>query len=536
MKTPCDEVLVLSGPDASPCLEAAKPWALAATILGSSMAFIDSTVANVALPALQRNFSATVTDVQWVVEAYGLTLGALILVGGAIGDIFGRRITFACGVLLFALASAWCGLAPSIQQLIWARAVQGLGAAFLVPGSLALISATFATNQRGRAIGTWSGFTAITMAIGPVLGGWLIQHASWRWAFFLNVPIAAAVLLITLWRVPESRNQSASRSVDWIGALVVTLGLGGIVYALVESPILGWRSTLVWISAIAGLALLVVFYFFERRAANPMLPLRLFQSRTFLGANLLTLFLYAALGEFFFLVPLDLIQVQQYSPTGAGAAILPIILLTFLLARWSGGLVDRYGARRPLIVGPLICAAGFALCALVGSGQSYWKSLFPAMITLGVGLAVTVAPLTTTVMGAVDPQFAGTASGINNAVSRVAGLLSIALLGIALVTAFNWRLDLELKVLALPENLREEVSANRSKLAGMEVPADAPSELARRIDAAIHHSFLFGFRFVLWLLVCLAVLSSAFAWRMIGQKQQAFAGDQHAPSLQPNRA
>jgi len=536
MKTPCDEVLVLSGPDASPCLEAAKPWVLAATILGSSMAFIDSTVANVALPALQRNFSATVSDVQWVVEAYGLTLGALILVGGAIGDIFGRRITFACGVLLFALASAWCGLAPSIQQLIWARAVQGLGAAFLVPGSLALISATFATNQRGRAIGTWSGFTAITMAIGPVLGGWLIQHASWRWAFFLNVPIAAAVLLITLWRVPESRNQSASRSVDWIGALVVTLGLGGIVYALVESPILGWRSTLVWISAIAGLALLVVFYFLERRAANPMLPLRLFQSRTFLGANLLTLFLYAALGEFFFLVPLDLIQVQQYSPTGAGAAILPIILLTFLLARWSGGLVDRYGARRPLIIGPLICAAGFALCALVGSGQSYWKSLFPAMITLGVGLAVTVAPLTTTVMGAVDPQFAGTASGINNAVSRVAGLLSIALLGIALVTAFNWRLDLELKVLALPENLREEVSANRSKLAGMEVPADAPSELAWRIDAAIHHSFLFAFRFVLWLLVCLAVLSSAFAWRMIGQKQQAFAGDQHAPSLQPNRA
>jgi MFS family permease len=207
-----------------------------------------------------------------------------------------------------------------------------------------------------------------------------------------------------------------------------------------------------------------------------------------------------------------------------------------LLARWSGGLVDRYGARRPLIIGPLICAAGFALCALVGSGQSYWKSLFPAMITLGVGLAVTVAPLTTTVMGAVDPQFAGTASGINNAVSRVAGLLSIALLGIALVTAFNWRLDLDLKVLALPENLREEVSANRSKLAGMEVPADAPSELAWRIDAAIHHSFLFGFRFVLWLLVCLAVLSSAFAWRMIRQKQEAFADNQHAPSLQPNRA
>jgi EmrB/QacA subfamily drug resistance transporter len=364
--------------------------------------------------------------------------------------------------LLFGLASAWCGLASNIQQLIWARAVQGLGAAFLVPGSLALISATFPSNQRGRAIGTWSGFTAITMAIGPLLGGWLIQHASWRWAFFLNLPIAAAVLLITFWRVPESRNRNASRHLDWIGALVVTLGLGGVVYALVESSALGWRDASVWSSLSLGLGFLVAFYFLEHRARNPMLPFDLFQSQSFLGANLLTLFLYAALGEFFFVLPLDLIQVQHYSPTGAGAAILPIILLTFLLARWSGGLVDRYGARGPLIIGPLICAAGFALCALLGSGESYWTSFFPAMVVLGVGLAVTVAPLTTTVMGAVGPQFAGTASGINNAVSRVAGSLSVAVLGIALVTAFNWKLDRELSRVSLPDELAKQISGRNA--------------------------------------------------------------------------
>lgn len=536
MRTPCDEVLALSGPEASPCVEAAKPWVLAATILGSSMAFIDSTVANVALPALQQSFAGTVSDVQWVVEAYGLTLGALILVGGAAGDIFGRRITFLFGVLLFAIASAGCGLAASIHQLVWARAVQGLGAAFLVPGSLALISATFSTHQRGRAIGTWSGFTAITMAIGPVFGGWLIQHASWRWAFFLNLPLAAAVLLITFWRVPESRNPNASRNLDWAGALVVTLGLGGVVYALVESSVLGWHNVTVWLSLTAGLGFLTAFYFLERRAGNPMLPLRLFQSKTFLGANLLTLFLYAALGEFFFVVPLNLIQVQHYSPTAAGAAVLPIILLTFFLARWSGGLVDRYGARMPLIVGPLICAAGFGLCALVGSGQSYWTSFFPAMIVLGLGLAVTVAPLTTTVMGAVDPQFAGTASGINNAVSRVAGLLSIAVLGIALVNAFNWKLDRELKNASLPGQVREEILRSRSKLAAMKPPPGTPPELASRIEMATGRSFLAGFRLVMWLLAALGVASSTFAWRMIGEKQEALGPRQQAPALQRHQA
>jgi MFS family permease len=279
--------------------------------------------------------------------------------------------------------------------------------------------------------------------------------------------------------------------------------------------VLGWRNVIVWIALTAGLALLGVFCFVER-SPNAMVPLGLFESRTFLGANLLTLFLYAALGEFFFIVPLQLIQVQHYSPAGAGAAVLPIIGLTFLLARWSGGLVDRYGARGPLIIGPVLCGVGFVLCALLASGQHYWTSLFPAMVILGLGLAVTVAPLTTTVMGAVDPKLPGTASGINNAVARVAGLLSIAILGIVLVGAFNWRLDEQLKSLHLTPDVRQQVWQNRSKLAGMEIPkTDAAT--VREITGAVYASFLTGFRLVLGTLAALALASAGVAWRMIGE-------------------
>jgi MFS family permease len=268
------------------------------------------------------------------------------------------------------------------------------------------------------------------------------------------------------------------------------------------------------------LVLLIVFYYVERRATNPMLPLWLFQSRTFLGANLLTLFLYAALGEFFFVVPLNLIQIQHYSPTSTGAALLPIIILTSSLARWSGGLVDRYSPRTPLMIGPALCGVGFALCAWFGSGPSYWTGLFPAMVVVGVGLAVTIAPLTTTVMGAIDPQFSGTASGVNNAVARVAGLLAIAVLGVVLVNAFNWKLDRDLSDAPLPENVRQEISANRSKLAGMNIPKVEDS-LEQRIRTAVRDAFVIGFRLVMWILAGLALASSGFAWRMIGAGNRA---------------
>jgi EmrB/QacA subfamily drug resistance transporter len=478
------------------------------------MAFIDSTVVTVALPAIQGSFHATVVDVQWVVESYGLFLGALILVGGSLGDLFERRRIYLVGVAIFSVASAGCGFASNIHQLIVARSIQGVGAALLVPGSLAIISTSFDEKSRGQAIGTWSGSTAITTAIGPVLGGWLVEHASWRWAFFINLPIAASVIVISLWRVPESRRQTAGR-IDWIGALLATLGLGGLVYGFLESVNLGWTNRLVSGSLIVGFGGLITFVFVEARLPSPMVPLTLFRSQRFSGANLLTFLLYAAIGIFFFLFPLNLIQVQGYSPTAAGIAILPLILLMFLLSRWAGGLVARYGSRGPLMVGPLIAAIGFALFSVPTVGDSYWKSFFPAIIVLGFGMAVTVIPLTTVVMNSVKVDRAGTASGINNAVARVAGVLAIAVVGIVMVKAFSFRLDRSLAGLSLPSYIRQEVQANEIKLAGLQLPAGLDPTANAAIKESVREAFVYGFRIVMSICAGLSLASAAVAWLMI---------------------
>ena len=520
MKQPCDEAVVRSGSSNAPCKTQSQAWVLAATILGSSMAFIDGTVVNVALPALQSSLHATVVDVQWVVESYGLFLAALLLIGGAMGDSFGRRTIFLLGTAIFAAASIACGLSSSISQLIIARSFQGIGAAFLVPSSLAIISASFDEKSRGQAIGTWSGFTAITMALGPVLGGWLIQHVSWHWAFFINVPIAAAVIVISLWRVPESRSSTAQHA-DWLGAAVATIGLGGIVFGFVESANLGWRHPLVYGSLIVGFAALIAFVFAEKRAASAMVPLSLFKSRSFTGANLLTLWLYAALGIFFFLLPLNLIQVQKYSTTAAGAAALPLILLLFFLSRWSGGLVARFGPKLPLIVGPLIAAAGFLSFAVPSVGGTYWTAFFPAFLVLGLGMAISVAPLTTVVMSSVDQARAGTASGINNAVSRVAGVLAVAVFGIVMVSAFSNRLQHSLAGLNLDPAALHQIQSSVIRLAGLEVPAGLDPQTSSAILDAIAHAFVFAFRLVMLLCAALAAASAAVASRMIPSRSAA---------------
>jgi EmrB/QacA subfamily drug resistance transporter len=517
MKPPCDEAVLRSGNSVVPCTAQAERWILAAAILGSSMAFIDSTVVNVALPALQASLHATVVGVQWVVESYGLFLGALILVGGSLGDLFGRRLIFLIGVGLFAAASIACGLASNIQQLVVARSVQGIGAAFLVPGSLSIISASFDEKTRGRAIGTWSGFTAITTAVGPVLGGWLIQHASWRWAFFINVPIAAAVIAISLHHIPETRNSSA-RHVDWLGASLATVGLGGVVYGLIESISLGWGHPLVFGSLIAGLACLIGFTFVEVRVSSPMVPLTLFASRSFSGANLLTLFLYAAFGIFFFLFPMNLIQVQGYSATATGAAALPLIVLIFILSRWSGGLVARHGAKAPLVIGPLIAAAGFLLFAVPDLGVSYWKAFFPAFVVLGFGMAISVAPLTTVVMSSAGQDRAGTASGINNAVARVAGVLAIAILGIVMVKLFSYSLNHTLTVGPLPPAILQYIRSNEIKLAGIELPSGLDVGTAALIRRSISHAFVFGFRALMLTCAGLSLASAAVASVMVPAK------------------
>ena len=487
---------------------------LAATILGSSMAFIDSTVVNVALAALQSSFHATVVDVQWVVESYGLFLSALILVGGALGDSLGRRAMFLLGIVVFGVASAGCGLSSNIRDLVIWRGVQGVAAAFLVPGSLAIISASFDEKSRGRAIGTWSGFTAITMALGPVLGGWLIEHASWHWVFFINLPLAALVVVLTLWHVPESRSPNA-RQVDWLGAVTATFGLAALVYGLLESAAVGWNHLRVYGTLISGFLFTALFVLVERRVRTPMVPLDLFKSSSFRGANLLTLLLYAALGAFFFLFPLNLIQVQKYSATKTGAASLPMIFLIFFLSRWSGGLIARYGSKAPLIIGPLIVGAGFTLFAMRSVSTSYWSGPFPAFLLLGFGLAISVAPLTTVVMSSVGQDRAGTASGINNAVARVAGVLAVAVLGIVMVAIFARSLRASLTMLRLESPVVHDLESNVSRLGGLDAPANLTPETTAEVRGAITRAFVFGFRTIMLVCAGLAIAGATVAWRMI---------------------
>jgi EmrB/QacA subfamily drug resistance transporter len=487
------------------------------------MAFVDGTAVNVAMPALQKSFGASVSGAQWVVEGYALFLAGLLLVGGALGDRFGRRRIFAIGVAAFAAASAWCGLAPSLAQLIAARSVQGAAAALLVPGSLALLAAAYPPERRGRAIGTWSGATAITASLGPLVGGWLVDHASWRWVFFLNLPLAAAVLLLCWTRVPESRDPEAARRLDGPGALLATAGLGGMTFGLLAWPKLGPRDPQVLVPLGAGIAALAGFLWVEARSRAPMMPLALFRSRNFAGANLLTLFLYAALGGALFFLPFNLVQVQGYSATAAGAAFLPFILLTSTLSRWSGGLVDRYGSRLPLVVGPAIAALGFALLARPGVGGSYWTTFFPAVVVLGLGMAIAVAPLTTTVMGAVEVSHAGVASGINNAVSRVAGLLAVAVCGIVLVAGFDTGRESRLAQLNLPAAARGELDRSAAQLAAAPIPAGLPEELRAKIKRALDDAFVDGFRRAILLAAGLALLSSVAAAVLIEGRRPASA-------------
>jgi len=525
-KQPCDEAIVICAPENKSPESSAKNssllgrWVLAATVLASSMTFIDGTVINVALPVLQEKLNANQAQAQWVVESYALALSALILVGGALGDKYGRRKIFNLGIIVFTIASLICGIISDVDQLIFARAAQGFGAAMLVPGSLAIISATFDKKSRARAIGTWSAFTAIAAGFGPVLGGWLVDNFSWRWIFYINLPLAVFVLAISFWRVPETRDaEDAARKLDWFGAFLATAGLGGVVYGLTESNNLGFKNSQVLLSMAIGAAALVAFLLVERQSENPLMPLRLFKSKTFAGANLLTLFLYAALGGILFFLPFNLIQVQGYSATKAGAALVPFVLTMFLLSRPASGLIDRFGARPPLVAGPIAAGIGFGLFSFApANSTNYWLDFFPAIMVMSLGMTASVAPLTTTVMGAVEERHAGVASGINNAVSRTASLLAIAAFGIIMLTTFGYNLDRKLKDSNLPAEAQAQLMEQRFKLTGAEISGDFDENVRRAAKQIVQESFVSGFRVVAYSAAGLAFLSALSAWLLIEGK------------------
>jgi EmrB/QacA subfamily drug resistance transporter len=419
----------------TPISSARGRWLIAASVLGSGVAFLDGTVVNVALPAISRDLDTGLQGQQWVLDGYLLTLGALLLIGGVAGDRYGRRRVFVGGLVLFALASIGCGCAPTIGWLVAARLVQGIAAAAVVPGSLALINAGIDEDDRGRAVGLWAGMSGATSALGPFVGGWLVDAVSWRWVFLLSVPLAAGAILIALKHIPESRDGSATGRLDLAGALAMTIGLAGVIYALIEGPARGWGTGTIVAAAIGTLSL-CGFLIVENRVRTPLLPLELFRSRQSSGANLTTLLVYAALGGALFLLALQLQQSMGYSALEAGAAMFPGTVIMLFGSPAAGAIAQRAGPRIPMTIGPVIAAVGLGLMARVVPGQHYLTSAFPAVVLFGIGMTVTVAPLTAVALGAVDDAHAGTAAGVNNAVARIAGLLAVAVLpAVAGITA-----------------------------------------------------------------------------------------------------
>ena len=487
---------------------------LVAAIVGSSMGFIDGTAVNVALPVMQRELHADAWTLQWIVEGYALFLSALILIGGALGDRVGRRAIFLIGIAIFAASSATCAGAWNISILIAARCVQGIGAALFIPGSLALISAAYSGQARGRAIGTWSGFSAITAALGPILGGWLAQSISWRAVFVINIPLAIVVIAVSLLGVRESRDEHASGGLDLGGAALATLGLGAIVYGLIDVQG-GARERLDAGIFVVGCLVLAAFGIYESRfAKQPMLKRVLFESRAFVGANLYTLLLYAALGGSMYFLPFDLINVQHYSPLKAGLSLLPFIAVMSLASRWSGGLVARIGARLPLVAGALLSAAAYFGFALMGTNGNYWTAVFPPAFVLGCAGALFVAPLTTTVMSAVDDSDAGIASGINNAASRVAALIAVAGLGFALAGVFEATLARESSNLS--SSAVAALAAQRSgALTGHIDTATVPSGDRALVVSAIAAAYVRGFSVAMEIAagLCIAAAAIAALWQ-----------------------
>ena len=480
------------------------------------MAFLDSTVLNVALPAVQADLGASARETQWVYGAYALVLAALLVIGGSLGDRYGRRRIFVLGAAIFALASAWCALAPGSGQLVAARAVQGAGGALLVPESLAILGASFEGKRRARAIGTWSALSGTAMAVGPLLGGWLVEEVSWRSAFLITPVLAVVAIAIALRHVPESWDPEAHR-LDIVGALLATSGLGGLVFGLIESSALGFGDPVVLAALTLGMVALSGLVFVERRGKDPMVPPSLLRSRDFDGANLVTLLFYMALTGSLYFLPFFMMQVHGYSAIIAGSVFLPFVAMAFLLGRLSGRIVARFGTKVPLVAASLAVVLGLLLFALVGvEHDSYWTSFFPAMVVQGFGMALVITPLTTVALGSVESEHSGLASGVNNAMARVAGLLAVAVLGVFAYGAFSATLDTHLEGMNLSGGVRSELEAAKADLGAAEAPKGVDARTAAKIESAIDVSFVAGFRTVMVVSAGLALASALAAALLVG--------------------
>jgi EmrB/QacA subfamily drug resistance transporter len=503
-------------------------WIMVSAILASSMAFIDGTALNVVLPSLQRSLQANGAELFWILNAYLLMLAALILIGGAMGDRLGRKKVFMSGIFIFIVGSAACGLSTSTVLLIICRIIQGAGGAFMIPGSLSLISSSIDEKERGKAIGTWSSITTVVTVGGPILGGALADAGLWRYIFFINVPLGIAALLI-LWRkVAESREEGSGRSLDLPGAAAIASGLALLTFGCLRIPAVGWAHWSVLASLAGGVVLLIAFVGIERRSRDPMMPLSLFANPMFSGVNALTFFLYAGLGAAMLFLSLNMVQVQGYSQLQAGLTFLPFTALLITLARFAGSLADRHGPRLLLIAGPATAGAGMLLLSFVGQTRGaadYWTSFFPGVLVFGLGMAMTVAPLTATVMGSAGQQFSGVASGVNNALSRIANVFANAIFGALAVLLFT--AALERRVDGLPiggedrQEVRQAVMAQAADLGNARVPAMVKAADKPGVAKAYRDAFISVYAIILRISAGLAFVGALMAVRFVPSRRRS---------------
>lgn len=472
------------------------------------MVSLDGTIVTVALPQIQADFNTSVSGLQWLIDIYILFLTVPILVAGSLSDRYGRKRFFNIGLIGFTITSVICGAATDLDQLILARVFQGISGALMLPGSLAILNASFPPEIRGRTVGIWSAFTPLATAIGPLLGGWLVDNVSWRAAFYINLPLGIVTLFLSLRYIPESKSDTPSERQDWWGAALITLGLGGLIFGLIEGPKRGWGDVMVWTSIVASLSFLVAFAIVELTVKHPMIPFSLFKSRAFSGVTIVTFVLYFAMSGVFFFLTLNLQQVQMFSATRTGLAFMPIIIPLFLISHWAGQFVDRVGPRRPMIIGPFVIALGFFWYMIPGIAANYWLTFFPATTLFGVGLGITVAPLTTVALASIPIHMSGLAAAVSNAVSRVAMMLAVALLGFLMVIQFGLSLDKETQQLALSDADRQFLQEEALKLGGAEAPVNLSSDLIAGVETAIQQAFVDAFRLLMGVCGVLALLSA----------------------------